>query len=195
MKYLTEYMHTVAPNKTVDYYSFRGGEQDFVLRMFSGKDLVYEKFKGVDAYFTAFLNRLIFRENCYHCQFATNKRTGDITIGDFRKLNRDTLVTPQKDKTSAVMINTEKGEDVFRQVQGRLTSEPRTYKEAVQGNPQLREPPQKHKDRERFTGVYEKTGNFMRAIESTSIGQEINNYKKSRTLLHRGVRKLRRLLK
>lgn len=195
MKYLAEYIHRTVPNRTIDYYSFRGGERDFVLRMFSGKDLVYERFKGEDAYFTAFLNRLVFRENCYRCQYAVNKRVGDITIGDFWKLNRDTLVTPQTDKISAVMINTEKGDEAFRWVQAKLISEPRTYEEAIQGNPQLREPSIKHKDRDRFTNTYEKNGDFMKSIEHTSIGHEINKYKKSKSLLHRGVKKIKCIIK
>lgn len=35
-----------------------------------------------DRYTMSFLSSLNYTENCYYCRYATDKRVGDITIGD-----------------------------------------------------------------------------------------------------------------
>lgn len=64
---------------------------------------------GTDPYYNSFLYGKTYRPSCYQCKFASNKRPGDISIGDFWGVEK---FYPEVDTTrgvSAILINTEKG--------------------------------------------------------------------------------------
>lgn len=61
-----------------------------------------------DFYFSNFIRGSFFRECCYKCKYASFKRCGDLSIGDYwhivpKKIDRNT------NGISAVLVNTEKG--------------------------------------------------------------------------------------
>ena len=41
-----------------------------------------------DLYYTAYLQGIIHRENCYKCEYADKRRVSDLTIGDFWGIDR-----------------------------------------------------------------------------------------------------------
>lgn len=65
-------------------------------------------------YYHAFLKGTIFRESCYSCPYATQKRVGDISLGDFWGIEKE---FPQYNNKgcSLVIINTEKGRNFAEQ--------------------------------------------------------------------------------
>ena len=92
-----------------------------------------------DAYITAFMTGLSFRENCHHCVYAKSDRIGDLTIGDFWGLGAyQKTQIKAKDGVSLVLVNTDKGEQLLKNLQSEFVIEERTMREAVQGNANLR---------------------------------------------------------
>lgn len=74
-------------------------------------------------YSNAFKTYACFMPACYQCPFASPSRCTDITIGDAWTVERLTkkLSTKGKNKgCSCIIVNTEKGKDLFEAVKGRL---------------------------------------------------------------------------
>ena len=92
-----------------------------------------------DAYITAFMTGLSFRENCHHCVYAKSDRIGDLTIGDFWGLGAyQKTQIKANEGVSLVLVNTDNGEQLLKKLQSELVIEERTMREAVQGNANLR---------------------------------------------------------
>lgn len=71
-------------------------------------------------YYYAYCERFVCRECCYFCPFASEERVGDITIGDFHTIQNH---NPRIDRFAGVsmyVLNTEKGERLFKQVENKL---------------------------------------------------------------------------
>ena len=190
MQYLNEHIKSVA-GENADFVSFRGGDRDFMIKIKSGGKEIYSKFKDEDAYYTAFFGLLTHRENCYSCRYAQTQRCGDITIGDFWGIDRQTLKTDQKGRISVVLVNTEKGKDLFDAIKDNLVFEERDLKEAADGNDQLRYPSVRHKNRTDFINKYELTGDFEKSVLSCGVEDQIKAYKRSRSIPYRAVRKFK----
>lgn len=82
MSYLEEYIKEIAGAEKVDRVSFRG-EKDYHMVFYSQDRVVYSQRFRKDLYYTAYLQGIIHRENCYKCEYADKRRISDLTIGDF----------------------------------------------------------------------------------------------------------------
>lgn len=126
-----------------------------------------------DAYYVGFGKALFYRQSCYQCQYATKERVGDITLGDFWGLGKETPfdVTLKKSSygTSVCMINTGKGREFLEVLQGELFLQERTLQEAVDGNANLRQPSTPHKNKELFVAQYAKKGFAKAAKQSLRV--------------------------
>lgn len=107
--------------------------------MKSGISTIYERPIEKDLFFKGFFTGVLFRESCFSCRFARKERISDITIGDFWKLRSDRIKNPEKG-VSLVLVNSDKGEELFNQVKAEMTVEERSLAEAVAGNEQLNHP-------------------------------------------------------
>lgn len=111
-----------------------------------------------DPYMWWFVNCLSYRESCYHCKFATIKRIGDITIGDFFGLG---IIKPYKGDTSygvsQVLINTKKGAAFFNSLDC-ITKEERSIEECMTGNANLYKASLEPKARKEFYHDYAQHG-------------------------------------
>lgn len=67
--------------------------------------------------------RLTWRLSCYSCAYKDTMRVSDITIGDFWGVQKHHPSMDGKKGVSAVLINTEKGGDLYAAVKRRLTAE------------------------------------------------------------------------
>jgi len=68
-------------------------------------------------YMNAYNNNYIFRMSCYRCQYAGNRRVGDLTVGDYhgdRKIAGDIY---NEKGMSVVITNNAKGELVWKEIQ------------------------------------------------------------------------------
>ena len=116
LKYLSR--RYSSPIKLVSFRSKRRGwgtDGDLVLEK---KTIDYSPINSPYYYF--FLDSSIFRESCYHCPFATQKRAGDLTIGDFWGI--ESAVPDRRFDTekgvSCLIVNTSKGQDMIERVSG-----------------------------------------------------------------------------
>ena len=91
---------------------------------------------GTDRYSLAFLNSLIYTENCYECNYARLERVSDITLGD--SWNSDLPKDEQQQGISLVLCQTEKGQRLLEISNICLNSV--DLDKAVSANHQLREP-------------------------------------------------------
>lgn len=102
------------------------------------------------------------RPSCHDCQFTHFNRTGDITIGDFWGIRKFYPNFHPKDCPSLVLINTDKGENMFNAIHYGLDIIQSNQNEALQ--PQLCEPTKLSPYRESFWEYYESKG-FMGIIK------------------------------
>ena len=100
---------------------------------------IFERPLSNDIYMKGFFNGVTFRNSCFRCQYAQNKRGSDITCGDFWGL-KSSKVENTEDGVSLVLINTIKGSDIFEKLKVRMWIEQRPVSEALSGNEQLNKP-------------------------------------------------------
>ena len=67
-----------------------------------------------------YFNSLIIRPSCNNCHFASIKRVGDITIGDFWGVSQENISFDDNLGISQVMINTEKGKRIFDKIRKQI---------------------------------------------------------------------------
>lgn len=153
-EYLSEHIQAIGKKygkepRECSFREVKCGTENFVfsLKDSSGK-LFYKKIvESDDLYQIGYHRGWIYRENCYHCQFAQKQRCGDFTIGDYSGLGKVESFNKPKDKVSSFFINTEKGKAFLQEMQKdnvfyleeRNMLEPYTY------DPQLSHP-SKEKD-------------------------------------------------
>ncbi|WP_347995753.1 Coenzyme F420 hydrogenase/dehydrogenase, beta subunit C-terminal domain [uncultured Eubacterium sp.] len=113
----------------------------------------------VDRYTKTFLQGLTYTENCYSCQFATEKRISDITIGDSWASDMDE--GEQKKGISIILCQTEKGKKLVRSAN--LILHEMNLEVERNKNLQLRKPSDKHKKRGRFMKAFSRTKSFEKA--------------------------------
>ncbi len=97
-----------------------------------------------------FLKNLCLRPSCYDCHFKTKERRSDITLADFWGI-KNVLPEMDDDKgTSLVIIQSKKGEEIFKQIEGEIiATEVEVYK-AVFYNSAMIQSAKRNAKRERF---------------------------------------------
>lgn len=150
--------------------SFRNKRES--LKICRNDTIIYDKNYDRDYYFQAFMDGLIFRENCYKCQYANQKRVGDISIGDFWGLKRQGFSYDVPEYVSCVLINTLNGKQMFNDIKNSCNFQQRTLEEAVLGNTNLRHASVRPKEKDKFNMNYEKVG-FVKALKKSYLNRKI----------------------
>lgn len=192
MNYLDQHIKTTTGVNDYDSFSFRGMPVDFTFKVFRKNSLIHEKFKDEDSYYYSFLKGLSYRENCYSCKYAEPKRVGDITLGDFWKINTKTLRNEYSGNISMAAINNQKGAVMFDAVKCGTVWEERDYMEAVRGNPQLRRPALRNSKRNSFLINYFKKKDFDSAVNSTALSKDMKRSRIAKSWLGKVLRELRK---
>jgi coenzyme F420-reducing hydrogenase beta subunit len=99
-------------------------------------------------YYRMFLDGETFRDSCYTCEYSTNKRAGDITIGDFWGIEKEHPYLFEKPNAiwnkelgvSCVLQNTDKGVWLFDNYCGDLAFEVSTLSQVAKKNSCLEHP-------------------------------------------------------
>lgn len=126
--------------ESIDRLGFRE-QQGYYLSVESNGKLLYRKHQLKDLFYLAFFDNLCFRDSCFSCRYASEKRCGDLTIGDFWGLgNKKSFPYETDGNVSLVLVNTSVGNVVFFKVSDSLQFVERDIVEAVEGNPNLRKP-------------------------------------------------------
>lgn len=117
----------------------------FTLYNAEGKRFYAQRTKDGDTYQFGYHRTVTYRENCYHCHFARDRRVSDVTLSDYKGLGKMAPCSYDGTKVSSVLVNTAKGEAFVRKliVDGRIIAEERPVREPIEGDLQLRQPSQK----------------------------------------------------
>ena len=94
----------------------------------------YRKTLKDDAYMKAFLENLCLRESCYQCSFKSVRRISDLTIGDFWGVDKIVPGINDDKGISLVILQTEKGQRLFRELENRLYCKPVDCRSAIDLN-------------------------------------------------------------
>lgn len=142
-KYFLDYLKIQQDkiSSKIDNVLFRGRtkKNDFFIQIFSNEKLVYKKYAREDLFFSGYVNCAIFEEKCYTCRYASKNRISDITIGDY--YGRRSI---EGEKISAVLINTQKGNDFFKCINNNdILLEKVDLNEIFNSNEQLKGPSSK----------------------------------------------------
>lgn len=73
-----------------------------------------------DNYTKIFYSHLELRESCYQCPYASMNRISDITIGDFWGIEKVDAAFHSNDGVSLVIVNSEKGQRLFKSIESRV---------------------------------------------------------------------------
>lgn len=171
--YLMQHIRTLERNsgEKAVRMSFRDPEtytytHTFTLYNSDNQRFYAQRTKDGDTYQFGYHRTVTYRENCYHCHFARDKRISDVTLSDYKGLGKKAPCSFNAIKVSSVLINTPKGETFIKKLIGghHIFAEERPVREPIEGDLQLRQPSQKKSARFDFErlivqnhGDFEKT--------------------------------------
>lgn len=168
-KYLIDEIKNITSEKyKVNKVVFRGkGDEEFALKLYKDNELKENIKLNDNYYYKGFMDALFYRENCYSCKYATNKRVSDITIGDFWGLGKDSMFYPdRKEGVSVILPITQKGIDLLEECKDNMLLEERSINEAINGNAQLNTTTVRPKNYDKFKKLYLKYG-FRKSYEKS----------------------------
>lgn len=164
--------HGVAPNSYLRQYigylenklgtniggvSFRApekGTSNYYFTLYDKENnIIYSKRSSDgDLYNIAFHRGYSYRENCYNCHYARPERCSDITLGDYHGLGIISDCKFDNKNVSVILENSPRGKQLieFLLNKGLIVSNERPIEEPILGDPQLRNPTVKNKERKDF---------------------------------------------
>ena len=138
-----------------------------------------------DTFVPGFLKNYYLRESCYSCDYATDKRQGDITLGDYWGYQESApdFIEDDDKGISLVIINSEKGQHAFNNIRKEITFAVRTMDDAKRGNPVLYKPCDKPENYSAFWNDSENmtwselAEKYMQAQDGTDwMSKELRDY-------------------
>lgn len=168
LKQYIEYMEKLY-NRKVKWLTFRDpakGTEQFSLSLYDDKEnCFYSNASFTDLYQFAYHRMVAYRENCYHCRYANNKRVSDITLSDYKGLGECLPCDFSERKVSCILVNTVKGRKYINNLTdcGLIVAKNRPLEEPIKGDSQLRHPSVKSFSRRLWEKKY--NGDFINAIQ------------------------------
>ena len=87
------------------------------------------------SYTFLFYRHIMFRHSCGKCHFTNTRRPSDITLADFWGWEKTDPDFNSDDKgASLVLLNTERGKEIFNAIQDRLNTIPVKLEDCMQPN-------------------------------------------------------------
>ena len=148
-----------------NYHMFIEGQSS------NGKMSIYDRISYEDYYFNGFLTGITLCETCYNCKYATERRVGDMTIGDFIGLGKDKPFEGNPINASMILLNNIKGEELFEKIKPEILYFERDFGEAVQSGLSLQSPGVRGEGRDVFLDNYSE-GMFYSAMKCAK-GKEL----------------------
>ncbi len=104
-----------------------------------------------DNFMNGFLSDMYLRPSCYNCRFKEkHKIYVDITIADFWGVKKDYPELDSKKGTSLVLLNTEKGKNLFSGIQAKMHCKECEFDKSLRRNSSLWKSVAMVKEREQF---------------------------------------------
>lgn len=114
------YIDEISRGREVERVVFRDKDSGWksILNVYftDGTEFVEETDKKKSPFYLGYYNGITARKSCFDCEYAHLDRPGDISIGDFWKIN--TLCSEMNDKkgTSLILVNSNKGRALFDEI-------------------------------------------------------------------------------
>lgn len=199
-KYFIEYLNYIEEKNGchVDHCVFRSNrpEQNYYLTLIEQNHVCYQRKAERDKYFYSFLKGITCRDSCMDCQFKSEKRVGDLTIGDFIGLGReDHFDFKGGINPSLVFVNTDLGRKQIAMIAKQGIFVPRPVEEAIKGGPSLKREIMSNRLRPVFKKHYVK-GGFICASARLEIVMLIDEKTaKMKNISNRCINKIRKITK
>ncbi len=132
--------------KKLQYYSFRNkavsGWRKYSanLTFADGEQVAHNDITG--SFIELFRYDVCMRPSCTNCRFASKHREGDMTIGDFWGIEAVMPEISDNKGISAVMVNSEKGKQLFEAAKEQVVAYPCTQEDIAAKQPNLSRPSQ-----------------------------------------------------
>ena len=187
---LREEVRYLTGDRPVTDVRFRDGARgDFHLSIWNKDECLYSVKAQKQPYVLAMLQGVTLMEGCYQCPFASPKRTGDITFGDYIALGKEVEV-PEGRRISYISVNSEEGAACyghFLQLHPDFHAIERPVSERLGYAPSILKPTRRHPLRDRFLERLPRLG-FAKAVRRTMRGEMLRQspfYKRLHHLAHR----------
>lgn len=179
-EYLEQHINYIEKKRRIKsrYMNFRDPEFNtstytFTLRDQEGKCFYKKRVQANDNYQLGYHKGLIYRENCYSCVYARKERISDLTIGDFSGLGRCASFSYDRENTSCILQNSDKGAGLLYELTGFVSLHERPEQEAYKYEKQLQSPSARHYMRAVFEREYIANGDFTSASDKALRNEKI----------------------
>lgn len=108
---------------------------------------------------------LFMRENCQNCQYKQLPRLADISFGDFWGIKGCESAEYEKG-ISVIIVNSKKGKELLRSIEGKMHLELRNMEEVLEGNPYFMGQATAHSNRKLFFDLLRKEP-FSKAVKGS----------------------------
>ena len=108
-----EFRTKIQNGSTPHYYTYRYATKQGRLKQKTNLYLF-------DPFYLGFQKYITLRDSCYKCPFGSGNHCGDITIGDFHDVDNYVRGINRFDGISTVIINSQKGQDVWDLINNKL---------------------------------------------------------------------------
>lgn len=117
--------------------------------------------KNFDVLARIYASANAYRDSCYVCPFASDKKISDITIGDFWGIEDVKADFKDDYGVSAVLVNSKKGKRAWENLSENVESFPCALQEVLRRNPNLHKPSARPKTCCTFWQDYEKGFSYI----------------------------------
>ncbi len=169
-------------HKTINSIFFRDPNyktNNFVFSLYDKNECIYhKKVKDNDVYQIGYHKALIYRENCYNCKYAQDRRIGDLTISDFSGFGQKAPIENfLSENISCIIVNNDKGHYLLNSLlnENLIKAVKRPPSEAYDYEKQLKHPSIAHELRNEFKEKYKQMKDFEFACKSTLRKKMIAN--------------------
>lgn len=141
-KMLTDDLNSLFENAEISCLQFRDKKYGWGTSGSVKQNGTLEKYNALTSpFYFYFLNGELYRDSCYNCRFPSEKRQGDITLGDYWGVTaqdmRDLGIFEPNQGLSCVLVNTNKGKVLFESFERYLQFKTITINDAQRRNGQL----------------------------------------------------------
>lgn len=123
-------------------FSFRDKEKcgwSLTNSFYANRKKVFQN-ANLNPYYYGYTEGYFYRNCCYHCPYARKERIGDITLGDFWGIDEFYDIADIDLGISLVIVNSSKGDFLFKRIENQITCIPSDYEKAKKRNQNLAEP-------------------------------------------------------
>ena len=135
-----KYLKDLAIEKGTEVVSIQFKNKDlgwnqFTTKIWMGNGEIYQKDRNNDPYMRGYLqHNLYLRPSCYACHFKRIPRISDLSLGDFWGIESYDESIDSRNGISAIMVNSDKGYDLFSWALLNLDVEKRAVGDVAKGN-------------------------------------------------------------